>query len=168
MTVCVGLLHKDFCILASDSRGVMEDGRHKDNTQKLIDIPNGCCLAISGTLGSGQKFARLLVTHPNPLDVPFNEIPDEAPHCLYVTKDRLLLEIDSAFGVSAVGENDYVAIGIGCDIARTSVMKQLEKKKLSALDYKACCKIIENAIADACKLNIFCGGPIQIKVFKRG
>ncbi len=168
MTVCVGLLHKDYAILASDSLGVLEDGRPKYNCKKIIETGAKGYLAISGTLGAGQKLARLLGQHVNPLDVPFNEIPDEPPYCLYLTPDRKLLEIDCGFGVSPIEEGEYACIGCGCDIARTSMMKQIGKRKIETMGFKETAKIVEIAIKDTCSLNIFCGGDVVVKIFKRG
>lgn len=168
MTVCVGLLHKDFCILASDSRVSYESGTFYDKATKIIDVGGKGALAISGTLGAGQKLARLLGTHPNPLDVPINEIPDEPPNCIYMNPDRKMFVIDSGFGVTELKDGEYFCVGSGCDIAETSIMKQLGKRKIAALDYKAATKIIEEAIQDACRLNLYCAPPIVVKVFKRG
>jgi len=167
VSVCIGVLHKDFVILASDSRASSESGRYSDNQLKIIDIPNGGTLAITGSLGSGQKLARLLGQHSNPHDVPINEIPDEPPHCLYMSKDRKLFEIDSAFGVYDTLEGQHICIGSGCDIAECSIMKQLGKRSISTLDYKTCVKIVREAISDAIRLNLFCGGEVVIKSFKR-
>lgn len=168
MTVCVGLLHKEFALLASDSRATFEDGRYVDTIPKILEIPNGGTLAIAGTLGAGQKVARLLGQHVNPLDIPTNEIPEDPPHFLFVTKDRRMFEVDSAFGIREITEGDYITIGSGQDVAQCSIMKQLRKRAVNSLAYRELSKIVHEAIEDACKLNLFCGGEIVIKAYKRG
>lgn len=168
MSVCVGVLTKDYIILASDSRASYEDGKYKDTLNKILDIPNGGTLLVSGGVGAGQKLARLLGQHNNPLDVPINEIPDEPPHCLYMNKERSqLIEIDSGFGVMDVCEGGYMCLGSGGDVAEVSIIKQLGKRSFKSMDYKQAVKIVKQAIEDACTLNLFCGGDVVVKVYKR-